>query len=403
MHILLAPNAFKNSLDANQVAQAIGEGLQQSKLQCSVTYFPVGDGGDGTATLIIQQQKGKIVNVEVHDPLGRKVNASFGLIDDDKTAVIELADASGIKLLQHHELNPLHATTYGTGELIKHVLDRSVNKIIFCIGGSATVDGGTGILQALGMKFLNNKNELLNRLPVDLINLASIDTTNYDKRILNCELVILCDVENILLGENGAAKIFGSQKGATADDVNKLEAALTKLHDVTFKQTGIDISTIKHGGAAGGVAAGLSAYCNAKIVNGIDYFLSITKFDGALQKADLVITGEGKIDEQTLHGKGPYGVAIKSKEKNIPVIGIAGSIPLKINLQLQRYFDALISINNEAADINTAIENTTLNLIRTGKMIGDLLAIQFKMKTLIFFLIILFIFILLPTTKYLLQ
>jgi glycerate kinase len=380
MHILLAPNAFKNSIDALQVAQAIGEGFLQSKLQCSMEYFPVGDGGDGTGALIIQQQKGKITNVEANDPLGRKVNVFYGLIDDDKTAVIELADASGIKLLQQHEFDPLHATTYGTGELIKHALERSVSKIILCIGGSATVDGGTGILQALGMNFLNNKNELLNRLPIDLINLASIDTTNFDKRILNCELVILCDVENILLGENGAAKVFGPQKGATANDVNELEAALTKFRNVSFKQAGIDISAIKHGGAAGGVAAGLSAYCNAKLVNGIDYFLSITKFDEALQKADLVVTGEGKIDEQTLHGKGPYGVAVKAKEKDISVIGIAGSLPLKMNLQLQQYFNALISINNEAADINTAIENAKLNLIRTGKMIGDLLAIQFKCK-----------------------
>ena len=165
MHILIAPNAFKNSLDALAVAEAIGEGLHQSKLNCSFEYFPVGDGGDGTAALIIQKNNGTIINAEVHDALGRNIHASFGLIDNGNTAVIELADASGIRLLQPQELDPLHATTYGTGELIKHALDKGVSKIIMCIGGSATVDGGTGILQALGIRFLNDKNEILKGLP----------------------------------------------------------------------------------------------------------------------------------------------------------------------------------------------------------------------------------------------
>ena len=373
MHILIAPNAFKNSLNATSVAHAIGVGLQQSKLTCSMEYFPVGDGGDGTASLIIQQQKGKIIQVEVHDPFGRKINASFGLIDDDKTAVIELADASGIKLLQQHELNPLQATTFGTGELIKHALDKNISRIILCIGGSATVDGGTGILQALGIKFLNNKPEVLHGLPAGLSNLSFIDTDNFDKRILNCELVVLCDVDNTLLGDNGAAKIFGPQKGASEEDITKLENALGIFREVTLNKTGVDMAKIKHGGAAGGVAAGLSAYCNAKLVNGINYFLGITRFDEALLKADLVITGEGKIDQQTLQGKGPYGVAEKAEEKKIPVVGIAGNIPIEYDMQLNKYFDALVPVNNGIIDMTTAIQNTEANLIRTGRMIGDLL------------------------------
>jgi glycerate kinase len=377
MHILIAPNAFKNSLDASQVAEAINKGLQQSKLTCSTECFPVGDGGDGTAALIIQKQKGDLIHVKAHDALGREINTSFGLIDNNGTAVIELANASGIGLLKQEELNPLRATTYGTGELIQYALDKNVNKIILCIGGSATVDGGTGILQALGIKFLGSNNEVLKNLPESLLNLTSVDTRNFDKRILNCELIILSDVENKLLGENGAARIFGPQKGGSEDDVNKLEAALTRFSNIILKQAGIDISTIKHGGAAGGVAAALSAYAHAKIVNGIDYFLSITSFDEALQKADLVITGEGKIDEQTLQGKGPYGVAVKAKERNIPVIAIAGSVPLKTNKQLQKYFDVLMTVNDGITDIKTAIENTETNLIRTGKMIGDLLAITY--------------------------
>jgi glycerate kinase len=376
MHILIAPNAFKNSFNASEVAKAIGEGLCESKLNCTLEYFPIGDGGDGTAGLIIQKHNGITINVEVGDALGRNINALFGLIDNGNTAVIELADASGIRLLQSRELDPLHATTYGTGELIQRALDKGVSKIALGIGGSATVDGGTGILQALGVRFLNNENEVLTGLPGSLVHLAAIDLSGLDKRILNCEMIILCDVENKLLGEAGAAKIFGPQKGASADVVQKLEAALTKFRDITLCETGKDMATIRHGGAAGGVAAGLSVFCNAKPVNGIDYFLKITAFDDALQKADLVITGEGSIDGQTLQGKGPYGVAVRAKEKNIPVMGIAGKIPLITDARLQKYFDVLLSINNEPLEITQAIKNTKDNLVRTGKTVGDLLAIS---------------------------
>lgn len=380
MNILIAPNAFKHSLDATAAAKAIGDGLKQSKLPCSLEYFPVGDGGDGTAELITQKQNGKTVNVEVHDALGRKIKSSYGLIDDKKTAVIELANASGIKLLKAGELNPLQATTFGTGELIKDALDKKVRKIILCIGGSATVDGGIGILQALGIKFLDDEGKAIEIIPKNLPVVNLIDVSEFDKRILSCELIIVCDVGNTLLGDNGAAKIFGPQKGASEDDIIKLEAALTAFNTITLKQTGIGMSAIKHGGAAGGVAAGLAAYCNAKPVNGIEYFLSVTGFEKALQKADIVITGEGKIDEQTLQGKGPYGVAVKAKEKNIPVIGVAGNIPLESNGALQQYFDVLLSINNEATDINTAMQHTKTNLIRTGQAIGKLIGISQKIK-----------------------
>ncbi len=380
MHILIAPNAFKNSLDASAVAVAIAEGLQQSKLNYTFEFFPIGDGGDGTAALITKKQNGIIQQVEVHDALGRKITSSIGLIDNSNTAVIELADASGIKFLEPHELDALHASTFGTGELLKHALDKGVSKIIMCIGGSATVDGGTGILEALGIRFLNNKNEILKGLPEGLINLAAIDLSNFDKRILNCELIILCDVKNKLLGENGAAKIFGPQKGASDENVNKLEKALTKFRDVALIQTGLDMAMIEHGGAAGGVAAGVATYCNAKLVDGIDHFLTLISFDEALQKADLVITGEGSIDAQTLEGKGPYGIALRAKEKNIPVIGIAGKVPLPTGTDLQKHFDVLLSINNEPAEMSEAIKNTKDNLIRTAKAIGDLLSIQTYLK-----------------------
>jgi len=377
MHILIAPNAFKNSLSASDAAKAIEEGLQQSRLKCTSECFAIGDGGDGTGELLIQKCNGKIVNAEVHDPLGRKITASFGLIDNGKTAIIEMADASGLRLLKHDELNPLQASSYGTGELMKLALDKGVTKIIIAMGGSATVDAGCGILSALGVKFLNKEEQKL-LTPESLIELHKIDVTEIDKRILHCEIVVLCDVDNKLLGDNGAAAVFGPQKGATIEAVKKLEVSLAKLAAVTFQQTKKDISSIKYGGTAGGAAAGLFAFINAKPVNGIEYFLQLINFEQALQRSDIVITGEGCIDKQTLQGKGPFGVALRAKEKGIPVIGIAGKVPLKPDKELQKYFDVLIPIGNELFDTATALQLTADNLRRTSMEIGNLFALCYR-------------------------
>lgn len=371
MHILIAPNAFKNSLGAAAAADAIKNGLGKSGMSCTCECFPVGDGGDGTGELIIQHNNGLIIPAEVHDPLGRKIKSSFGLIDNGKTAVIEMADASGLRLLNPAEYDPLHTSSFGTGELIRYALDKKVEKIILCIGGSATVDGATGIAQALGIRFMDKNGNELSNLPEQLMELHAIDLSLIDSRILNCRLAILCDVENVLLGDHGAAAVFGPQKGATKDDVVKLEAGLTKLRNVILQQTGKDISTLTHGGAAGGVAAGLYGLLNAELANGIDQFLSITHFEDALNKADIIITGEGSIDLQTLHGKGPFGVARLAKQKNKFVIGMAGQLPGHIPNELKKYFDLLLSINPVPVDITTALKNTAMNLERAAEMIGQ--------------------------------
>jgi len=374
MRILVAPNAFKNSLAAADVAEAIRQGLEESKLQCTVDCFPVGDGGDGTAELILKYHNGSTISATVHDPLMRKISSSFGLMEEGKTAVIEMANASGLRLLQSNELDPLHTSSFGTGELIENAFDKGVNKIIMCIGGSATVDGAVGLLQALGFRFLDKDGKELTNMPETLINLEIIDFAGADKRIKQCKIIVLCDVENVLLGKEGAAVVFGPQKGAGPDDVKKLEASLTKLSNIIFKQTGKHISTIKSGGAAGGMAAGLAAFLNADLVNGIDYFLSLTKFDEALGGKDLVITGEGSIDMQTLNGKGPFGVARRAKQKEIPVIGLAGKIPVERIASLEQYFDVLLSINIEETGLSYALLQTKQNLKRTSKHIGDLIA-----------------------------
>ena len=374
MHILIAPNAFKHSLTADAAAMAISEGFMQSNLNCNCTCFPVGDGGDGTAALIIKRLGGFRTETLVHDALGRSVKTSLGFIDNGKTAVIEMADACGIRLLDDNELNPLIASSYGTGEQIKIALDNNVTKIIIGMGGSATIDGGAGILSALGVRFLDTNGNDLPGNPENIMRLAEIDVSGLDKRLAKCEMVVLCDVNNYLLGNSGAAAVFGPQKGADATDVIKLDRTLSIFAALIEKVTGKNISTIMYGGTAGGAAAGLYSVLNAKLVNGIDYFLQVTSFDRVLEKSDLVITGEGSIDEQTLQGKAPFGVASKAKERNIPVIGLAGKVPLVNSLHMHKYFDVLMAIGHKPLELNEAFSYTYENLKRTAFNLGNLLA-----------------------------
>ena len=371
MHILISPNAFKNSLDAAKVAEAINNGLHKSKLSCTTTCFPVADGGDGTAGLLIDHLGGQLIHATVQDPLKRKISSFLGWVENDKIAIIELTSASGLRLLKEDEYNPLITTTQGTGELIIEALNKDATKIILCIGGSATVDGGTGILKALGVNFFSAEENELDELPVSLSSLAEIDIVALDKRIANTEIIILCDVENPLLGPNGAAAVFGPQKGASGKDVELLETGLTKLRDVVLNKTGKDMAVIKHGGAAGGVAASLHTFLNARLVNGIDYFLEATGFEKELKKADMVITGEGSIDEQTLQGKGPFGVAKRAKEFSLPVIAFAGRVAIVPDQSSQQYFDRLISINENEDDLEQAIKNTYTNLEKCAQQLGD--------------------------------
>jgi len=370
VHILIAPNAFKNSLSAAAAAEAIGRGLQRSRPDCSWECFPVGDGGDGTAALLIERLGGAMVSAEVHDPLKRKIRATFGLIPPGNTAVIELADASGLRRLRPDEFDPLRATTLGTGELIRCALDGGAGRILLAVGGSATVDGGAGILQALGTRFRDAQGVDLTNLPEDLVHLESLDLSGLDPRVLRCELTVLCDVENPLLGEHGAVRVFGPQKGASDPMVKKLELALSKFSDAVLHHTGKDITSVRHGGAAGGVAAGLQGVLNAKLVRGIDCFLDLAGFEAALLKADLVITGEGRLDEQTLEGKGPVGVAVRARQKKIPVIALAGSIAPEAIPALGRYFDQLLPISDGSVALEIVLRQTASNLERAAVELG---------------------------------
>ena len=374
MKILIAPNAFKNSLNATHVAEAIENGLQSSKLNATFECFPIADGGDGTGELIIKKWNGKTINVEVTNPLGKKIQSSFGLIDDGKTAVIEMANASGIRLLNVHELNPLLTSSFGTGELIKEALNYGVKKIVLGMGGSATVDGGIGILRALGVEFLDTDGNILTNLPSELEKVSLIKTDKVDHRIFACELSILCDVDNTLLGTDGAAHVFGPQKGANAQQVAKLESALQHFNEITFRQTGINMADLKHGGTAGGAAAGLHVFLKAKLVNGIDYFLKLTDFEKSLEDSDFLITGEGCLDAQTLQGKAPMGVAKLAIARKIPVFALAGSVSSADLPRLREIFDVILPISNKPMDLDEALRITAANLSRTATELGNLIA-----------------------------
>jgi glycerate kinase len=376
MHILIAPNAFKNSLTAQAAAEAISRGIAGSRLECTTECFPVGDGGDGTADIIVKRFNGKRISVEVKDPLNRPMTATFGLIHSGQTAVIEMADASGLRLLKTNELDPLKASSFGTGQLIRAALDEGVSEIIIGLGGSATVDGGAGLLNALGISFLDKTGNELRPHPQGLDDLHTIDISGLDRRLHNCQITVLCDVDNLLLGDKGAATVFGPQKGAKDDELPKLEKVLAKLNELVFKQTGKRMDTLRHGGAAGGTAAGLCACLNARLLDGAEHLLNMTAFDESLSKCNLLITGEGSLDKQTLQGKAPYAVAVRAKRKGIPVIGIGGSIPIKSHDELEKYFHALIPIGNQPASLTQAIEHTELNLVRTGAMIGNLMSLN---------------------------
>lgn len=370
MHLLIAPNAFKNSLTAGESAEAIQRGLPAF---FTTECFPVGDGGDGTGDLLIERLGGQRITAQARDPFGRQISTYWGLAGNGRTAIIEMANSSGLRLLDRHDLNPLKATSHGTGDLILAALDRGAKHIILGMGGSATVDGGAGILEALGVCFYSDNDQLLTDLPSGLTGLASIGMAGLDPRLTGVEITVLCDVANPLTGPQGAAAVFGPQKGASQKDVQSLDAALARLAVVIERQTGAALSTLPRTGTAGGAAAGLHGLLQARLVSGIDYFLEISGFEEALDRCDWVITCEGSIDEQTLQGKAPFGVASRAKKKGKRVIGLAGKVPLHDIPELKEYFDVLLPISHAPVDLPTALRNTAQDLRRTAAQLGTLL------------------------------
>ena len=316
----------------------------------------------------------KIISVKVKDPLERHINSQYGILKDGKTAVIELAKASGLELLEDKEKAPLITTTLGTGQLIKDALNKGCRKLIIGLGGSATNDGGTGIAKALGVKFLNAFNEELKLGGGNLNTLNHIDLSNFDERIKGCEVIVACDVTNPLTGTNGASFVYGEQKGGRSEDLKILDNNLKKYAEVVNSTFNKDIDAIAGAGAAGGAGAGLIAFLDAKLVNGIELILETLQIEEHIKNADLVITGEGKIDKQTLNGKTISGISKMSKKYQVPVIVITGKIGEDIEAIYNTGVTAIFSIVNQPMELSMALKNAntliiscTENLMRTIK------------------------------------
>lgn len=373
MQILIAPNAFKGSLDAVQAARAIQLGLESSVLQPSCVLQPIADGGDGMLDVMLSQANGKKLYATVEDPLGRPVKAAYGLIQDGKTAVIEMAEASGLRLLSSEERDPRKTSTFGTGQLIQAALDQGVSEIVVGVGGSATVDGGLGIVQALGVSLRDEGGKEVPRGSDGLKVLHSIDVTNLDSRLQQCRVTVPCDVTNTLVG---AAEVFGPQKGASPELVAEIEAYFLRYDQLVRKHLGKEIAHLPRGGAAGGVSAALYAFLNADLVNGTEYLLAKTGFRSALNQADLLITTEGALDQQTQEGKGPFYVARQAKEQKKPVIMLVGSVPSDYSPEDYPDYNAIFPIGPRPQSLDEALQHTGENLKRTAQQMGNLLAIK---------------------------
>lgn len=360
MIVLIAPNAFKHAVTADSAARAIARGVMAAGAGHRCILHPIADGGDGTGELLISHLGGERIPQTATGPLGELVQATFGWLASDRTAVIDMSTASGIRLVPRERLDPTVATSYGTGELIRRALDRGARRILIGMGGSATVDGGMGILRALGAAFLDAQGRRLTT-PGQLTDLAAIDLSDWDGRTHAADISILCDVGNPLLGAEGAAAVFGPQKGATPEMVARLDAGLARMREMALALTGRDMAAVPHAGTAGGAAAGLHALANALPVNGIEQFLDITSFDERLRDADIVVTGEGSLDAQTVNGKGPFGVALRARAAGRTVVGLAGRIDDPQGV-LAPYFDVLRNINSEPTDLDTALRLTERNL-----------------------------------------
>lgn len=322
MKVLIAPDSFKESLSAIKVCEAIRSGILQTKPEALITQLPLADGGEGSIEAIVNNGMGKVIEATVHGPLLRPIQSKFGILD--RTAIIEMAEASGLQLLKPNERNPLLTSTFGTGELIKHALDHKCNQIIICIGGSATNDGGMGALRALGVRFLDENHQEIKPGGGSLENLRAIDFSKMDRRIRRCRVKVACDVTNPLLGDTGASKVFAAQKGADPLQIEILEKSLSHFAEITRFVVSHDVSNKPGAGAAGGLGFGLMAYLNAKLESGFKIISELVELEKQIKKTDLIITGEGKIDNQTKYGKVPWGVMQLAKKHKKPIIAICG-------------------------------------------------------------------------------
>ncbi|WP_318461439.1 glycerate kinase [Photobacterium leiognathi] len=375
MKIIIAPDSYKESLTAMEVATAIENGFRQVIPNAEYIKLPMADGGEGTVQSLVDASNGTIIEHSVTAPLGEQVNGFFGLMGDGKTAIIEMAAASGLHLVSPDLRNPMLTTSFGTGELILAALDKGVEHIIVGIGGSATNDGGIGMAQALGVRFLDENNKQISYGGGALDRLHRIDISNIDPRLVSVKLEVACDVDNPLCGEKGASQVFGPQKGATPEMVTQLDNNLAHYAEIIKRDLGKDVKDMAGAGAAGGIGAALLGLFNAQLRPGIEIIMDAVNLADVLQDADLVITGEGRIDSQTIHGKTPIGVARTAKRFNKPVIGIAGSLSYDCNVVHEHGIDAVFSVVPRSVSLAEALAEAAINVELTARNVAAIYAL----------------------------
>ncbi len=380
MKIVIAPDSFKESLTALEVAAAIETGLKKVMPDVEYVKIPMADGGEGTVQSLIDATEGRLKTVDVTAPLGDTVAADFGISGDGKTAIIEMAAASGLHLVPTAERNPLCTTSYGTGELIKAALDEDVKYIILGIGGSATNDGGAGMLQALGARLLDAAGESIGFGGGRLKDLAKVDLSGLDQRLGNIKIDVACDVDNPLCGEKGASAVFGPQKGATPEMVTELDQALAQFAAVVERDLDLDICNVAGAGAAGGMGGGLLLLPQVKLQSGVQIVMEAVNLADKVRDADLVITGEGRMDAQSAHGKTPVGVAKTAKQFGKPVIAIVGCLREDYEVVYAQGIDAVFPIIRQLGSLEEILQNGHDNLVSAAQNVGRIYQLALEGK-----------------------
>lgn len=374
MKIVVAPDSFKESMSAKEVCDSIEKGLLSVSKDWEIVKVPMADGGEGTLEALIDATNGKIFNEKTLNPLGEEITSRFGILGEKNIAIIEMASTSGLELISPEKRNPYITTTYGTGQLMLKSLEQNVEEIILGIGGSATNDGGAGMLQALGAKLLDKNGNEIGFGGYELSKLNKIDFSNLDKRLKNIKILVACDVTNPLTGKNGSSYIFGKQKGATPEMIEVLDENLLHYSKIIKRDLGFDVNDIPGAGAAGGLGAGLLTL-GAILKKGIEIVIEANELDKKVQGADLVITGEGSIDGQTRFGKTPYGVVSVAKKYNIPTVTLTGNVGKDIDILYDYGFDAIFSIMQGVDTLENALKNGKENIEKTAKNIGHFIKI----------------------------
>lgn len=365
MNILIAPDSFKGSLSAVEFCEIAEKAILSICPDASVTKFPLADGGEGTVEALVLNTSGHIYQEQVTGPLGEPVEACYGILGDQKTAVIEMASAAGLVLIPEEKRNPFHTTTYGVGELILKAIDRGCEKIIIGIGGSATNDGAAGVMQALGFQLLDKNKKPIKKGAEGLLSLEKIKTESRNKNLDKIEFIVACDVENPLLGKGGASYTYAKQKGARIEQLPLLEKSLSHYNEIIIRDLHKSVANIPGAGAAGGMGCGLMAFLNATLRPGFDIIKDYTQLERYLQKADFVITGEGCIDSQTAYGKLPVGIGRLGQKHAIPVFAVVGGIGENIDTIYENGITSILSVVERPMELKESIKCAPTLLYRT--------------------------------------